>query len=240
MIDKRVEDVAAALRGVKDGSTVLVGGFGNVGQPNMLIEALAELGARELTVVANNAGFDADIGLGKLLATGRVRKLICSFPKASPVFERLFREGRIELEIVAQGTLAERLRAAGAGIPAFYTRTTVGTLLARGKETREFNGRSFVMEHALHGDLALVEAWRADRWGNLAYRGSGQNFNPVMATAAALTVAQVHGIAALGELAPGAIGTPGIYVDRVVQVGTAGADPAAPRKAAATSTGASA
>ncbi|MCC6192975.1 MAG: 3-oxoacid CoA-transferase subunit A [Burkholderiales bacterium] len=218
MIDKRVEDVASALRGIGDGATVLVGGFGDVGQPNTLIEGLIEVGARELILVANNAGFAPTVGLAKLMAAGRVRKLVCSFPKASPVFEDLFRAGKIELEIVAQGTLAERLRAAGAGIPAFYTRTTVGTSLADGKETREFNGKTYVMEQALAGDVALVEAWRADRWGNLSYRGSGQNFNPVMATAAALTVAQVDGFVALGELTPGMIGTPGIYVDRVVRV----------------------
>ncbi len=235
MIDKRVDDVASALRGIADGATVLVGGFGNVGQPNALIEGMIEVGARELTVVANNAGFERSIGLGKLMAAGRVRKLICSFPKASPVFDELFRAGKIELEIVAQGTLAERLRAAGAGIPAFFTRTTVGTLLARGKETRDFNGKTYVMEHALHADVALIEAWRADRWGNLSYRGSGRNFNPVMATAATLTVAQVHGFVALGTLAPDMIGTPGIYVDRVLDV-AGPAQAGAPTQAAAAAT----
>lgn len=218
MIDKRVDDLASALRGIRDGATILVGGFGDVGQPNALIEGLIDVGARDLTLVANNAGFEPTVGLAKLMAAGRVRKIVCSFPKASTVFEDLFRVGKIELEIVAQGTLAERLRAAGAGIPAFFTRTTVGTLLAAGKETREFNGKTYVLERALAGDVALIEAWRADRWGNLTYRGSGQNFNPVMATAAALTVAQVDAFAELGDLTPGMIGTPGIYVDRVVRV----------------------
>lgn len=218
MIDKRVDDLASALRGIRDGATILVGGFGDVGQPNALIEGLIDVGARDLTLVANNAGFEPTVGLAKLMAAGRVRKIVCSFPKASTVFEDLFRAGKIELEIVAQGTLAERLRAAGAGIPAFFTRTTVGTLLAAGKETREFNGKTYVLERALAGDVALIEAWRADRWGNLTYRGSGQNFNPVMATAAALTVAQVDAFAELGDLTPGMIGTPGIYVDRVVRV----------------------
>jgi len=218
VIDKRVDDLASALRGIRDGATILVGGFGDVGQPNALIEGLIDVGARDLTLVANNAGFEPTVGLAKLMAAGRVRKIVCSFPKASTVFEDLFRAGKIELEIVAQGTLAERLRAAGAGIPAFFTRTTVGTLLAAGKETREFNGKTYVLERALAGDVALIEAWRADRWGNLTYRGSGQNFNPVMATAAALTVAQVDAFAELGDLTPGMIGTPGIYVDRVVRV----------------------
>ena len=219
MINKIVASIAEALEGVKDGSTVLIGGFGAVGQPDALIEGLIEQGAKDLVAVLNNAG-TGRVGVAKLMELGRVRKIICSFPRSqgSVVFEELDREGRIELEIVPQGTLAERMRAAGAGIPAFYTATAAGTLLERGKEVREFDGRRYVMERALKGDVALVEAWEADRWGNLAYRGSGGNFNPVMATAAELTVAQVQHIRELGEIGPHRIDTPGIYVDRVVRV----------------------
>ena len=219
MINKIVQSLADALAGIKDGATVLIGGFGSVGQPDVLIEALIEQGAKDLTCVANNAG-SGHIGLARLMELGRVRKMICSFPRSagSVVFEQLYREGKLELEIVPQGTLAERMRAAGAGIPAFYTATAAGTLLARGKDTREFDGREYVMERALRGDVALVEAWEADRWGNLVYRGSGANFNPVMAMAADLTIAQVQHIRELGELHPHMIGTPGVYVKRVVQV----------------------
>jgi 3-oxoadipate CoA-transferase alpha subunit len=219
MINKIVASIAEALEGVKDGSTVLIGGFGAVGQPDALIEGLIEQGAKDLVAVLNNAG-TGRVGVAKLMGLGRVRKIICSFPRSqgSVVFEELYREGRIELEIVPQGTLAERMRVAAAGIPAFYTATAAGTLLERGKETREFDGRRYVMERALKGDVALVEAWEADRWGNLAYRGSGGNFNPVMATAAELTVAQVQHIRGLGEIGPHRIDTPGIYVDRVVRV----------------------
>ncbi len=219
MIDKRVASVAEALVGVADGATVLVGGFGAVGQPNALIEGLIEQGATDLTIVANNAG-TGRVGLARLMELGRVRKIICSFPRSagSVVFEELFRAGRLELEIVPQGTLAERLRAAGAGVPAFFTPTGVGTLLAAGKEERTIQGRRCILEQALHGDVALVEAWRADRWGNLVYRSSGRNFNPVMATAATLTVAQTQHLAELGELDPDAIVTPGIFVNRVVHI----------------------
>jgi 3-oxoadipate CoA-transferase alpha subunit len=219
MINKIVASIAEALEGVKDGSTVLIGGFGAVGQPDALIEGLIEQGAKDLVAVLNNAG-TGRVGVAKLMGLGRVRKIICSFPRSqgSVVFEELYREGRIELEIVPQGTLAERMRAAAAGIPAFYTATAAGTLLERGKETREFDGRRYVMERALKGDVALVEAWEADRWGNLAYRGSGGNFNPVMATAAELTIAQVQHIRELGEIDPHRVDTPGIYVNRVVQV----------------------
>ncbi len=219
MIDKRVASVAEALAGVADGATVLVGGFGAVGQPNALIEGLIEQGATDLTIVANNAG-TGRVGLARLMELGRVRKIICSFPRSagSVVFEELFRAGRLELEIVPQGTLAERLRAAGAGVPAFFTPTGVGTLLAAGKEERTIQGRRCILEQALHGDVALVEAWRADRWGNLVYRSSGRNFNPVMATAATLTVAQTQHLAELGELDPDAIVTPGIFVNRVVHI----------------------
>lgn len=221
MIDKRVDSIAVALTGVADGSTVLIGGFGSVGQPNELIEGLIEQGARDLVCVANNAGA-GHVGLARLMELGRVRRMICSFPRSvgSTVFEDLYRAGKIELELVPQGTMAERIRAAGAGIPAFFTATAANTLLARGKEVREINGRRYVLEEALHADLALIEAWQADRWGNLTYRKSGRNFNPIMATAASLTVAQVHHIVELGHLDPEAIVTPGLYVNRVVHVST--------------------
>ena len=219
MINKIVQSMADALAGVKNGSVVLVGGFGSIGQPNALIAGLIEQGARDLTIVANNSGV-GHVGLAALLETRRVRKIICSFPRtADPVvFEALWREGAIELECVPQGTMAERMRAAGAGIPAFYTATAAGTKLAEGKEEREFNGRNYILEQALRGDVALVEAWEADRWGNLTYNSSARNFNPVMATAADLTIVQSQHIVELGQLDPEKIATPGIYVDRVVHV----------------------
>jgi 3-oxoadipate CoA-transferase alpha subunit len=219
VINKIVADMAAALDGIADGSVVLIGGFGSVGQPNQLIDGLIEHGAKDLTIVLNNAGV-GHIGVARLMELGRVRKVVCSFPRSSDssVFEGLYREGKIELELVPQGTLAERLRAAGAGIPAFYTATSVGTLLARGKEARTFEGRDYVMETALHGDVALIESWQADRWGNLTYRDSGRNFNPVMATAARLTVVQTQHVVELGELPPEHVMTPGIYVDRVLHI----------------------
>jgi 3-oxoadipate CoA-transferase alpha subunit len=219
MINKIVQTMAEALAGIRDGSTVLMGGFGAVGQPDPMIEALIEQGAKDLTVVANNAG-SGRVGLAKLMEAGRVRKIICSFPRSagSVVFEDLYRAGKLELEIVPQGTLAERMRAAGAGIPAFFTPTAAGTKLAQGKEIREFNGRPHVMELALKGDVALIEAWQADRWGNLTYRASGQNFNAVMATAAELTIASVHHIVELGAIQPENVHTPGIFVDRVLHL----------------------
>ena len=219
MIDKRVPSVAAALEGITDGATVLVGGFGAVGQPNQLIDGLIEQGARDLVIVANNSGV-AEFGLAKLMKLGRVRRIVCSYPRSagSFVFEELYRAGRIELELVPQGTLAERMRAAGAGIPAFYTPTGFGTKLAEGKPTAEIGGRSCVLEYALPGDVALIEAWEGDRWGNLTYKDSGRNFNPVMATAAKLTVAQVQHVVELGALGPECVVTPGVYVDRVVHV----------------------
>jgi len=218
MIDKFVSSVAEAVAGIGDGSTVMIGGFG-VGQPVHLIEALVEQGATDLTVVANNAGIGRT-GLARLLELKRVRKVVCSFPRtADPVvFDELYKKGEIELELVPQGTLAERIRAAGAGVAGFYTATAYGTRLAEGKETREFDGRHYVFERALNADVALVEAWRGDRWGNLVYRDSGRNFNPVMATAAKLTIAQVQHTAELGELEPNAIVTAGIFVNRVVHV----------------------
>ena len=211
--------MAEAMAGIRDGAVVLVGGFGSIGQPNVLIEGLIEQGAKDLTVVANNSGVGY-LGLAKLLDTGRVRKIVCSFPRtADPVvFERLWREGKIELECVPQGTMAERMRAAGAGIPAFYTATAVGTKLAAGKEEREIHGRKYILEEALYGDVALVEAWEADRWGNLTYKSSARNFNPVMAAAAELTIVQSQHIVELGALDPEKIATPGIFVDRVLHV----------------------
>ncbi|MGA8496857.1 MAG: 3-oxoacid CoA-transferase subunit A [Xanthobacteraceae bacterium] len=219
MINKIVQTMAEAMAGVRDGAVVLVGGFGSIGQPNALIEGLIEQGAKDLTVVANNSGVGY-VGLAALLNTGRVRKIVCSFPRtADPVvFERLWREGKIELECVPQGTMAERMRAAGAGIPAFYTATAVGTKLAAGKEEREIHGRKYILEEALYGDVALVEAWEADRWGNLTYKSSARNFNPVMATAAQLTIVQSQHIVELGALDPEKIATPGIFVDRVLHV----------------------
>lgn len=216
MIDKRFS-LPDAMAGIKDGSTVMIGGFGAVGQPDFLVNALSDQGAGDLTIIVNNAGWNRETGVPRLLDLGRVRKIICSFPKNSPAFDDLFRAGKIELEIVPQGTLAERIRSGGAGVPAFYTATGVGTPMAAGKEIRNFGGRDYLMEHALHADVALIEAWRGDRWGNLSYRGSGRNFNPVMATAATTTIAQVHHIVDLGDIAPDDVVTPGIYVDRIVQ-----------------------
>jgi 3-oxoadipate CoA-transferase alpha subunit len=219
MIDKLVHSMAEAMAGIRDGSVVLVGGFGSIGQPNALIEGLIEQGAKDLTVVANNSGVGHS-GLAALLETGRVRKIVCSFPRTSDpvVFEELWRAGKIELEIVPQGTMAERMRAAGAGIPAFFTATAVGTKLAEGKEQREIAGRDYLLEHALPGDVALVEAWEADRWGNLTYRSSARNFNPIMAAAATLTIVQAQHIVELGALDPEKIATPGIYVNRVLHL----------------------
>ncbi|MCF6379902.1 3-oxoacid CoA-transferase subunit A [Nocardioides KLBMP 9356] len=211
------DDVDEAVAGIQDGSTVLVSGFGMAGMPVDLIDALIRQGARDLTVVSNNAG-NGDTGLAALLAEGRVRKVICSFPRQSDswVFDRLYREGRVELEVVPQGTLAERMRAAGAGIGAFYCPTGVGTPLAEGKETREIDGRTYVLELPLAGDVALIGAHRADRIGNLVYRRTARNFGPVMATAATTVVVQVREVVEVGALDPEAVVTPSIYVDRVV------------------------
>jgi 3-oxoadipate CoA-transferase alpha subunit len=219
MINKIVQSMAEAMAGIGDGAVVLLGGFGSIGQPNALIDGLIEHGAKDLTIVSNNAGVGR-IGLARLLELGRVRKIICSYPRSvdPTVFEELYRAGKIELEIVPQGTLAERMRAAGAGIPAFFTATAVGTKLAAGKEQREIAGRQYLLEEALAGDVALIEAWEADRWGNLTYRSSARNFNPVMAMAATLTIAQAQHIVDLGGLDPEKIATPGIYVNRVLHV----------------------
>ena len=221
MIDKTVASADEALADVADGMTVMIGGFGNAGMPVELIDALIRHGARDLTIVNNNAG-NADHGLARLIGERRVRKVICSFPRQvdSWHFDKLYREKAIELELVPQGNLAERIRAAGAGIAAFFTPTGYGTLLAQGKETREFNGRHYVLEHAIHADFALIKAERADRWGNLTYRKTARNFGPIMATAARCTVAQVRTIEPLGAIDPEAVVTPGIFVNRVVQVGT--------------------
>jgi 3-oxoadipate CoA-transferase alpha subunit len=219
MINKIARSVAEALADVKDGATVLVGGFGTAGIPGELIAGVIAQGARDLTVVNNNAG-NGDVGLAALLRTGRVRKIICSFPRQvdSHVFDALYRSGKLELELVPQGNLAERLRAAGAGIGAFFCPTAAGTELAQGKEAREINGRQYVLEYPIHGDVALIKAEAGDRWGNLIYRKSARNFGPVMATAARCTIASVHEIRELGELDPESIVTPGIFVRRVVQV----------------------
>ncbi len=208
-----------AVAGIGDGATVLIGGFGTAGQPMELIDALRRGGATDLTVVSNNAG-NGSHGLAALLKAGQVRRIICSFPrqKDSFVFDELFRTNQIELEVVPQGNLAERLRAAGAGIGAFYCPTGVGTPLADGKETRTINGRDYVLEYPIHGDVALIKAHQADTMGNLVYRKTARNFGPVMATAAALTVAQVLTVTEPGSLDPEAVVTPGIFVDRIVAV----------------------
>lgn len=221
MINKIVAGVAEAIGNVADGATVLVGGFGSVGQPNALIAGLIEQGARDLTIVANNAG-SGHTGIARLMELGRVRRIVCSFPRSvgSVVFEELYGAGKLELEIVPQGTLAERMRAAGAGIPAFFTPTAAGTRLADGKEVRDIDGRPCVLETALHGDIALVEAWEADRWGNLTYRATGRNFNAVMATAARVTAVQTQHLA--DAIAPEHVVTPGIFVDRVAHVSHGG------------------
>jgi 3-oxoadipate CoA-transferase alpha subunit len=231
MIDKRVASVEAAVADVKDGSTVMIGGFGVAGLPNELIDALIAQGARDLTIVNNNAG-NGYTGLAALLQAGQVRKIICSFPRQvdSYVFDELYRSGRIELELVPQGNLAERIRAAGAGIGAFFSPTGYGTTLAEGRETRSINGRNYVLEYPIHAEVALIKARAADRWGNLVYRKTGRNFGPIMATAARCTIAQVDEIVELGELDPESIVTPGIFVQRVVQVRTSAAKAAPERK----------
>ncbi|MDO9358893.1 MAG: 3-oxoacid CoA-transferase subunit A [Polaromonas sp.] len=219
MINKIAASVADALAGVRDGATVLIGGFGTAGIPNELIDGLIAQGAKDLTVVNNNAG-NADAGLAALLKTGRVRKVICSFPRQadSHVFDGLYRSGKLELELVPQGNLAERIRAAGAGIGGFFSPTGFGTELAKGKETREINGKNYVLEMPIHGDVALIKAECGDRWGNLIYRKAARNFGPVMATAATLTVATVHEIVELGAMDPEHIVTPGIYVQKIVKI----------------------
>lgn len=223
MIDKTVPTVAEAVAGIFDGATVMIGGFGRAGQPVELIDALVEQGAKDLTVVSNNAG-NGDFGLAALLERGRVRKIVCSFPRQhdSWVFDRLYRSGELELELVPQGNLAERIRAAGAGVGAFYSPTAVGTELAEGKETREIGGRTYLLEYPIRADFALISGFAADRWGNVVYRETARNFGPIMAAAATVSIAQVDEIVPLGSLDPEAIVTPGIFVDRVVPLGERG------------------
>jgi 3-oxoadipate CoA-transferase alpha subunit len=223
MINKIVATVEQAVAGIPDGATVMIGGFGTAGQPAELIDALIAQGAKDLAIVNNNAG-NGETGLAALLKARRVRKIICSFPRQvdSHVFDGLYRSGQIELELVPQGNLAERIRAAGAGIGAFFTPTGYATDLAKGKETRIINGRGYVLEYPIHADVALIKAQRGDRWGNLVYRKTARNFGPIMATAAKCTVVQVHEVVELGELDPEAVVTPGIFVHRVVQVAQPG------------------
>jgi 3-oxoadipate CoA-transferase alpha subunit len=222
MIDKTVASTGAAVADIADGATVMIGGFGTAGMPSELIDALIRHGARDLTIVNNNAG-NGDIGLAALLKAKRVRKIICSFPRQtdSYVFDALYHAGEIELELVPQGNLAERIRAAGAGIGAFFTPTAYGTPLAEGKETRVINGRGYVLEYPIAADFALIKAEKGDRWGNLVYRKTARNFGPIMATAAKCAIAQVRSIVPLGELDPEVIVTPGIFVQRVVEIDVA-------------------
>jgi 3-oxoadipate CoA-transferase, alpha subunit len=218
VINKIFDSLSAAVADVRDGSTVMIGGFGTAGMPAELIDALIEQGARELTIINNNAG-NGDTGLAALLKAKRVRKIICSFPRQSDswVFDELYRTGQIELELVPQGNLAERIRAAGAGIGGFFTPTGFGTLLAEGKETRVIDGRSYVFETPLHADFALIKALQGDRWGNLVYRKTARNFGPIMASAAKVAIAQVSQVVPLGAIDPEVIVTPGIFVQRVVE-----------------------
>jgi len=219
MIEKQVASLGDAVADVADGATVMIGGFGTAGLPNELVGALLAQGAKDLTIVNNNAG-NGDTGLAALIAARRVRKIVCSFPRQadSHHFDRLYRAGEIELELVPQGNLAERIRAAGAGIGGFFTPTGYGTELAKGKETREIDGRMYVFETPLHADVAFIKAERGDRWGNLTYRMTARNFGPVMAMAAKTTIATVHEIVPLGTLDPECVVTPGIFVHRIVRI----------------------
>jgi 3-oxoadipate CoA-transferase alpha subunit len=217
VVSKVAESAAAAVDDIQDGATIMIGGFGGAGLPSALVDAVIEQGARDLTIVSNNAG-NGDTGLAALLKTKRVRKIICSYPRQtdSYVFDALYRAGEIELEVVPQGNLVERIRAAGAGIGAFYTPTAAGTMLAAGRESRTFDGREFVLEYPIHADVALIKAHKGDRWGNLVYRKTARNFGPVMATAARCAIAQVEEVVDLGGLDPESIVTPGIFISRVV------------------------
>jgi 3-oxoadipate CoA-transferase alpha subunit len=219
MIDKRVKTVAEAVADIHDGSTVMIGGFGEAGSPIELVHALIDLGTRNLTVVNNNTG-SGEVGLAALIKNGQVGKMICSYPRTanSTVFPELYRAGKIELELVPQGTLAERIRAGGAGIPAFYTATSVDTVLEEGKEKRSFRGRAYVLEYGLRADFALVKARCADRYGNLLYNKTARNFGPVMCTAADITIVQVERIVPAGDIDPECVVTPGIFVHRLVEV----------------------
>lgn len=216
MATKIYSDAAQALQGVKDGMTILVGGFGLCGIPENLILALRDSGVKGLTCVSNNAGVD-DFGLGLLLQTRQIKKMVSSYVGENATFEKLYLSGELELEFCPQGTLAERVRAGGAGIPAFYTPTGVGTLVAEGKDVREFDGRPYVMERGITGEFALVRAWKADTFGNLVYRKTARNFNPMMATAGKVTIAEVEEIVPVGELDPDQIHTPGVYVQRIIK-----------------------
>ena len=219
MIDKTSASIQEAIKQITDGSTVMIGGFGTAGQPAELINALIEHGAKELTVVNNNAG-NGDLGLAALLKAGQVKKIICSFPRQadSYEFDKLYYAKKIELELVPQGNLAARIQAAGAGLGAIYTPTGFGTLLAEGKESKIINGKGYVLEYPIHADFALIKAFKGDRWGNLTYRKSARNFGPIMATAAKCTIAQVNEIVPLGSLDPEHVITPGIFVKHVVSV----------------------
>jgi len=219
MIDKRVRSLAEAVAGIKDGSVVLTGGFGGAGSPEALYGALLEQGAKDLTIVNNNAG-TGRTGLAGLMDAGRVSKIICSFPRSSGsvVFEELYREGRIELELVPQGILSERMRCAAAGLGGFWSPTGVGTRLAEGKEEREIDGKRYVLERPLKGDVALLKADRGDRWGNLTYNKSARNLNPTMAQAADLSIVQIREFVELGQIDPEHVVTPGIFIDRMVEV----------------------
>jgi 3-oxoadipate CoA-transferase alpha subunit len=219
MIDKTIATAAAAVADVHDGATILLGGFGTAGLPTELTDALVARGARELTIVNNNAG-NGDTGLAALIGAGCVKKIICSFPRQADAwhFEKRYRAGELELELVPQGTLAERIRAAGAGVGAFFTPTAYGTDLAKGKETRRIGERDYVLEMPIHADFALIKAHRADRWGNLTFRMTARNFGPIMATAARCTIAEVDEIVPLGQIDPESVVTPGIFVKRIVRV----------------------
>ncbi len=219
MVNKIVLGLREALAGIHDGATIMIGGFGNAGMPRELIDGLIDQGATDLTIVNNNAG-NGDTGLAALLAARRVKKIICSFPRQtdSYVFDGLYRSGELELELTPQGNLAERIRAAGAGVGAFFSPTGYGTLLAEGKETRLINGKNYVLEYPIHADFAFIKALKADRWGNLVYRKAARNFGPIMAMAASCTIVQVDQVVELGELDPEVIVTPGIFVQRIVQV----------------------
>jgi 3-oxoadipate CoA-transferase, alpha subunit len=234
MINKIASTIAQALAGTQDGATVMIGGFGTAGIPNELIDGLIAQGAKDLTIVNNNAG-NGDEGLAALLKAGRVRKIICSYPRQadSYVFDALYRSGKVELELVPQGNLAERIRAAGAGIGAFFTPTGYGTELAKGKESREINGKHYVLEMPIHADVALIKAERGDRWGNLTYRKAARNFGPVMAMAAKKTVATVHEIVELGALDPEHIITPGLFVHQIVRIERVATEAGGFKKAAA-------
>lgn len=219
MVNKIVPGLRDALAGIHDGATIMIGGFGNAGMPRELIDGLIDQGATDLTIVNNNAG-NGDTGLAALLAARRVKKIICSFPRQadSHVFDGLYRSGELQLELTPQGNLAERIRAAGAGVGAFFSPTGYGTLLAEGKETRLINGKNYVLEYPIHADFALIKALKADRWGNLVYRKAARNFGPIMAMAATCTIVQVDQVVELGELDPEVIVTPGIFVQSIVQV----------------------